>query len=45
MDQSEILEIVGEIREVYVKHNTSYLDIITISEVIKLMAYNGEFGD
>jgi len=34
MDQSEILEIVGEIREVYVKHNTSYLDIVSIYNTI-----------
>jgi len=45
MDQLEMQEIIVEIREIYVAHKATYIDVITISELIKLMAYNGDYGD
>ena len=44
MDQSEMNEIIIEIREIYVSHHVKLMDVILISELIKLMAYNGDFG-
>lgn len=44
MDQTELFEIITEIREVYVSHHVNLMDVIFISELIKLMAYNGDFG-
>jgi len=44
MDQSKMNNIIIEIREVYVSHHATLMDVIFISELIKLMAYNGDFG-
>ena len=45
MGQSKMQEIIVEIREVYIAYHATIMDVIFISELIKLMAYNGDFGE